>query len=197
MDNKKFCEHFLHIILKESERMQGLIEDLLDLSKIEQQGFKLNMGTVDMKELLEDIHMVLDNKAGEKEISLQVNALKRVSVIGDPGRLKQIFINLINNAIVYTPAGGVVSVELAEDKYNAYIKVSDTGIGISKEEIPRIFERFYRVDKARSRNTGGTGLGLSIVKHLVEAHQGTITVDSEVGEGTTFTVVLPKSATEK
>ncbi|PEV48012.1 PAS domain-containing sensor histidine kinase [Bacillus thuringiensis] len=197
MDNKKFCEHFLRIILKESERMQGLIEDLLDLSKIEQQGFKLNMGTVDMKGLLEDIHMVLDNKAGEKEISLQVNVLKRASVIGDPSRLKQIFINLINNAIVYTPAGGVVSVELAEDKYNAYIKVSDTGIGISKEEIPRIFERFYRVDKARSRNTGGTGLGLSIVKHLVEAHHGTITVDSEVGEGTTFTVVLPKSATEK
>ncbi|PEB81501.1 PAS domain-containing sensor histidine kinase [Bacillus cereus] len=197
MDNKKFCEHFLHIILKESERMQGLIEDLLDLSKIEQQGFRLNMGTVDMKGILEDIHMVLDNKAGEKEISLQVNGLKRVSVIGDPSRLKQIFINLINNAIVYTPAGGVVSVELLEDKYNAYIKVSDTGIGISKEEIPRIFERFYRVDKARSRNTGGTGLGLSIVKHLVEAHQGTITVDSEVGEGTTFTVVLPKSATEK
>ncbi len=197
MDNKKFCEHFLRIILKESERMQGLIEDLLDLSKIEQQGFRLNMGTVDMKGILEDIHMVLDNKAGEKEISLQVNVLKRVSVIGDPSRLKQIFINLINNAIVYTPAGGVVSVELLEDKYNAYIKVSDTGIGISKEEIPRIFERFYRVDKARSRNTGGTGLGLSIVKHLVEAHQGTITVDSEVGEGTTFTVVLPKSATEK
>ena len=197
MDNKKFCEHLLNIILKESERMQGLIEDLLDLSKIEQQGFKLSMGTVDMKGLLEDIHMVLDNKAGEKEISLQVNTLKRVSVIGDPSRLQQIFINLMNNAIVYTPAGGVVSVELAEDKYNAYIKVSDTGIGISKDEIPRIFERFYRVDKARSRNTGGTGLGLSIVKHLVEAHHGTITVDSEVGEGTTFTVVLPKSATEK
>ena len=111
--------------------------------------------------------------------------------------LQQIFINLMNNAIVYTPAGGVCSVELAEDKYNAYIKVSDTGIGISKDEIPRIFERFYRVDKARSRNTGGTGLGLSIVKHLVEAHHGTITVDSEVGgKGQTFTVVLPKSATE-
>ena len=196
MDNKN-SGTFLTYILKESERMQGLIEDVLDLSKIEQQGFKLNMGTVDEKEILEDLHMVLDNKAGEKEISLQVNVLKRVSVIGDPRSLKQIFINLINNAIVYTPAGGVVSVELLEDKYNAYIKVSDTGIGISKEEIPRIFERFYRVDKARSRNTGGTGLGLSIVKHLVEAHQGTITVDSEVGEGTTFTVVLPKSATEK
>ena len=121
--------------------MQGLIEDLLDLSKIEQQGFKLNMGTVDMKDFLKIFIWCLIIK-GEKEISLQVNALKRVSVIGDPSRLQQIFINLMNNAIVYTPAGGVVSVELVEDKYNAYIKVSDTGIGISKDEIPRIFERF-------------------------------------------------------
>ncbi|EEL49047.1 hypothetical protein bcere0022_37170 [Bacillus cereus Rock3-44] len=197
MENQQFCEHFLHIILKESERMQGLIEDLLDLSKIEQQGFKLNMGTVDMKELLGEIKMVLENKSQEKEISLQVDVLRHVSVIGDPSRLKQIFINLVNNAIVYTPAGGTVSVALLEDEHNAYIKVSDTGIGISTEEIPRIFERFYRVDKARSRNTGGTGLGLSIVKHLVEAHHGTITVDSTVGEGTTFTVALPKADLEK
>ncbi|MEH7458689.1 PAS domain-containing sensor histidine kinase [Bacillus pseudomycoides] len=193
MENQQFCEHFLHIILKESERMQGLIEDLLDLSKIEQQGFKLNMGTVDIKGLLEEIQMVLDKKSEDKEIVLQVDVNKPVSVIGDSSRLKQIFINLINNAIVYTPSGGTVSVTLFEDDHSAYIKVSDTGIGISKEEIPRIFERFYRVDKARSRNTGGTGLGLSIVKHLVEAHHGTITVESEVGVGTTFTVALQKS----
>ncbi|MDM5156761.1 ATP-binding protein [Bacillus sp. DX1.1] len=193
MENQQFCEHFLHIILKESERMQGLIEDLLDLSKIEQQGFKLNMGTVEVKGLLEEIQMVLENKSQDKEIYLHIDVPRNVSVIGDPSRLKQIFINLINNAILYTPAGGTVSVQLLQDENSAYIKVSDTGIGISKEEIPRIFERFYRVDKARSRNTGGTGLGLSIVKHLVEAHQGTITVDSEVGEGTTFTVVLPKT----
>ncbi|MDM5190268.1 ATP-binding protein [Bacillus sp. DX4.1] len=193
MENQQFCEHFLHIILKESERMQGLIEDLLDLSKIEQQGFKLIMGTVEVKGLLEEIQMVMENKSQDKEIYLHVDVPRNVSVIGDPSRLKQIFINLINNAILYTPAGGTVSVQMLQDENSAYIKVSDTGIGISKEEIPRIFERFYRVDKARSRNTGGTGLGLSIVKHLVEAHQGTITVDSEVGEGTTFTVVLPKS----
>ncbi|MFJ8529897.1 two-component system histidine kinase PnpS [Bacillus sp. NPDC094106] len=193
MENQQFCEHFLHIILKESERMQGLIEDLLDLSKIEQQGFKLNMGTVDIKGLLEEIQMVLDKKSQDKEIVLQVDVNKPVSVIGDSSRLKQIFINLINNAIVYTPSGGTVSVTLFEDDHSAYIKVSDTGIGISNEEIPRIFERFYRVDKARSRNTGGTGLGLSIVKHLVEAHHGTITVESEVGVGTTFTVALQKS----
>ena len=193
MENQQFCEHFLHIILKESERMQGLIEDLLDLSKIEQQGFKLNMGTVDIKGLLEEIQMVLDKKSQDKEIVLQVDVNKPVSVIGDSSRLKQIFINLINNAILYTPSGGTVSVTLFEDDHSAYIKVADTGIGISKEEIPRIFERFYRVDKARSRNTGGTGLGLSIVKHLVEAHHGTITVESEVGVGTTFTVALQKS----
>ena len=133
--------------------------------------------------------MVLNNKAGEKEISLQVNALKNEFPLWQiQRRLKQIFINLINNALIYTPAGGVLPLNWQEEKYSAYIKVSDTGIGIRKEEIPRIFERFYRVDKARSRNTGGTGLGLSIVKHLVEAHQGTITVDSEVGKGTTFTV---------
>lgn len=197
MENQQFCEHFLHIILKESERMQGLIEDLLDLSKIEQQGFKLNMGTVDIKGLLEEIQMVLDKKSQDKDIILQVDINKSVFVIGDSSRLKQIFINLINNAILYTPSGGTVSVKLFEDDHSVYIKVSDTGIGISKEEIPRIFERFYRVDKARSRNTGGTGLGLSIVKHLVEAHHGTVTVESEVGEGTTFTVTLQKVALGK
>ena len=103
---------------------------------------------------------------------------------------KQIFLNLISNAIVYTPAGGKVLVSLEESPHWVSVKVSDTGIGIEKAEIPRIFERFYRVDKARSRNTGGTGLGLSIVKHLVEAHRGLITVESDVGVGTTFTVML-------
>lgn len=193
MENQQFCQHFLHIILKESERMQILIEDLLDLSKIEQQGFQLNMGIVDLKGILEEIQMVLENKSQDKDISLQVSIMEPVLITGDSSRLKQIFINLINNAILYTPAGGKVSVQMLETERDVYIKVSDTGIGIREEEIPRIFERFYRVDKARSRNTGGTGLGLSIVKHLVEAHHGTITVDSKVGYGTTFTVALPKT----
>lgn len=107
---------------------------------------------------------------------------------GDLHRLKQIFINLINNAIAYTPAGGRVTVSIEKDDKQLHVHVSDTGIGIEQKEIPRIFERFYRVDKARSRNSGGTGLGLAIVKHLVEAHHGTISVKSEVGVGTTFTV---------
>ncbi|WP_242219721.1 two-component system histidine kinase PnpS [Bacillus cereus group sp. BfR-BA-01380] len=192
MENQQFREHFLHIILKESDRMQALIEDLLDLSKIEQQEFQLNMGVVDVKELLEEVGMILDNKAADKDIHLHVDVNEHVSVIGDAVRLKQVFINLMNNAILYTPAGGAVSVTFSHDSQNVYIKVSDTGVGIEKEEIPRIFERFYRVDKARSRNTGGTGLGLSIVKHLVEAHHGMITVESKIGVGTTFTVTLQK-----
>ncbi|CAG9611449.1 Alkaline phosphatase synthesis sensor protein PhoR [Bacillus rhizoplanae] len=192
MENQQFLEHFLHIILKESDRMQMLIEDLLDLSKIEQQGFRLNMGVVDLKGLLEEVGIILENKANDKDIRLQVDVNEHISVVGDAERLKQVFINLMNNAILYTPAGGTVSVRLSYDSQNVYIKVSDTGIGIEKEEIPRIFERFYRVDKARSRNTGGTGLGLSIVKHLVEAHHGMITVESAIGVGTTFTVTLQK-----
>ncbi|WP_440602461.1 two-component system histidine kinase PnpS [Bacillus sp. GB_SG_008] len=192
MENQQFLEHFLHIILKESDRMQMLIEDLLDLSKIEQQGFRLNMGVVDLKGLLEEVGIILENKANDKDIRLHVDVNEHISVVGDAERLKQVFINLMNNAILYTPAGGSVSARLSYDSQNVYIKVSDTGIGIEKEEIPRIFERFYRVDKARSRNTGGTGLGLSIVKHLVEAHHGMITVESAIGVGTTFTVTLQK-----
>lgn len=192
MENQQFREHFLHIILKESDRMQALIEDLLDLSKIEQQGFQLNMGVVDLKELLEEVGMILNNKATDKDIRLHVDVNDHISVIGDTVRLKQVFINLMNNAILYTPAGGAVSVTFSHDSQNVYIKVSDTGIGIEKGQIPRIFERFYRVDKARSRNTGGTGLGLSIVKHLVEAHHGMITVESKIGVGTTFIVTLQK-----
>ncbi|MFX3658781.1 MAG: two-component system histidine kinase PnpS [Ectobacillus sp.] len=192
MEDRKLREYFLSIILKESDRMQTLIEDLLDLSKIEKQGFKLNMVSVDVKIMLEEIKALLQSRARDKQIALDVQVGERVFVLGDPHRLKQIFINLMSNAISYTPAGGRVTVEAEEQNGWVCVKVSDTGIGISKEEIPRIFERFYRVDKARSRNTGGTGLGLSIVKHLVEAHRGMITVESEVGKGTVFTVKLRK-----
>jgi two-component system phosphate regulon sensor histidine kinase PhoR len=190
MEDRKLREYFLTIILKESDRMQNLIADLLDLSKIEQQGFKLQMGNVNLKMLLEEIEVMLRGKAANKTIDLQLQAAQDVTIPGDPHRMKQIFLNLISNAIVYTPAGGRVVVSLETSHHWVSVKVSDTGIGIEKAEIPRIFERFYRVDKARSRNTGGTGLGLSIVKHLVEAHRGLITVESDVGVGTTFTVML-------
>lgn len=110
--------------------------------------------------------------------------------MADPLRLKQIFLNLINNALTYTPEGGSVTITARQRKDSYEFDVADTGIGMKKSEIPRIFERFYRIDKDRSRNSGGTGLGLAIVKHLVEAHEGTISVHSKQGKGTTFTVSL-------
>ncbi|MDQ0858119.1 two-component system histidine kinase PnpS [Bacillus sp. V2I10] len=194
LEDKQTLEYFLSIILKESDRLQTLIQDLLDLSKIEQQGFKLNLQNCNAKEILEEVIIILKSKADEKEIelSLHVNS-DELYVYGDVYRLKQIFINLISNALNYTPKGGRVQVSLKDGESYATFIVSDTGIGIEKEEIPRIFERFYRVDKARSRNSGGTGLGLAIVKHLVEAHKGQIFVNSTVGEGTTFTVKLNKN----
>ncbi|MBM7701240.1 two-component system histidine kinase PnpS [Metabacillus iocasae] len=193
MEDTQLREQFLDIILKESQRMQELIQDLLDLSKVEQQGFKLNIQAVNVKVMLEEIVMILSNKAEEKTIQLQTNLPEdEVWIQGDPQRLKQVFINLISNAVTYTPQGGRVEAELIETQEYVTINISDTGIGISKDEIPRIFERFYRVDKARSRNSGGTGLGLAIVKHLIEAHKGQIEVTSTVGEGTTFSVQLRK-----
>ena len=111
-------------------------------------------------------------------------------VEGDTNRLRQVIDNLINNALTYTPEGGSVTITARQRKDSYEFDVADTGIGMKKSEIPRIFERFYRIDKDRSRNSGGTGLGLAIVKHLVEAHEGTISVHSKQGKGTTFTVSL-------
>ncbi|MEK3807681.1 two-component system histidine kinase PnpS [Metabacillus sp. SLBN-84] len=197
LEDRQTLEYFLSIILKESDRLQTLIQDLLDLSKIEQQGFKLNLQHCNAKEVLEEVIIILKSKAEEKEIGLSLAMPEdELHIYGDVYRLKQIFINLISNALNYTPKGGKVNVILKDGGDHAVFIVSDTGIGIEKEEIPRIFERFYRVDKARSRNSGGTGLGLAIVKHLVEAHKGRIYVSSTVGEGTTFTVKLNKNQNE-
>ncbi|MBD1380087.1 two-component system histidine kinase PnpS [Metabacillus arenae] len=197
MDDRKTLESFLSIILKESDRLQSLIQDLLDLSKIEQQGFELNIHKLDLPELLEEVVLMLQHKADQKEVELILNIkMKEVIIHGDIHRLKQIFINLINNGIAYTPKGGSVTISVTSESDEAKIEVSDTGIGIREDEVPRIFERFYRVDKARSRNSGGTGLGLAIVKHLIEAHKGKIMVNSSVGQGTTFTVLLKKFLNE-
>ncbi len=193
MNDKDTLEYFLSIILKESDRLQSLIEDLLDLSKIEKQGFKLNPEYFEINGILEEIFVILKRKAKEKEIELLLNRPpKDLFLFADASRVKQVFINLINNAIAYTPAGGEVKVNVEEVDGEIVIVVSDTGVGMEQEEIPRIFERFYRVDKARSRNSGGTGLGLAIVKHIVEAHHGSISVKSKLDNGTTFTVKLSK-----
>jgi two-component system, OmpR family, phosphate regulon sensor histidine kinase PhoR len=196
MNDKETLEMFLNIILRESDRLQSLITDLLDLSKMEKQGFQLNVHETDIRGILEDVIAILDKKPEKKDIGLVLRGDKAAVAEVDGLRIKQIFINLIGNAITYTSAGGEVSVSLSQTDSSVEVKIRDNGIGIDEAEIPRIFERFYRVDKARSRDSGGTGLGLAIVKHLIEAHGGSIGVESKVDEGTVFTVTLKKSFPE-
>ncbi|KQL20783.1 two-component system histidine kinase PnpS [Cytobacillus solani] len=193
MEDKQALEAFLKIILQESDRLQSLVQDLLDLSKMEQLGFHLSIQQFNIRTTLEEVIAILNKKADEKEIKLQFEADKKSILIdGDADRLKQVFLNLVSNAISYTPNCGHVFLGLKESASNIFVEVKDTGIGMEESEVPRIFERFYRIDKARSRNSGGTGLGLAIVKHIVEAHKGNIIVTSQVGKGTTFLVELNK-----
>lgn len=193
MHDPQALEHFLSIILKESDRLQALIKELLELSKVEQQGFQLDLQEIDIIPVLTDTYTMLEKKASKKHIEFVLQDFnKPVICEADAFRLKQVCINLVNNAISYTPPYGKVRIIANEDSDKVYIAIEDTGIGIEEKEFPRIFERFYRVDKDRSRESGGTGLGLAIAKHIVEAHHGEITIQSQKNVGTTFTIILPK-----
>ncbi|KAB7705927.1 PAS domain-containing protein [Bacillus aerolatus] len=192
LEDKEALTMFLNIILKESERMQTLVMDLLELSKIEQKGIALNMTRFAIDEIIEDMVPTLQNRLENKRIDLLLHLEKELWTEGDADRLKQVFFNLMTNAILYTQEGGRVEIRAFGQDERVLVEVKDNGIGIASDELPRIFERFYRVDKARSRNSGGTGLGLAIVKHIIEAHDGEIFVESKVNEGTTFTVCLKK-----
>lgn len=196
MEQKELREQFLTIILEESERMQSLILELLDLSKIEQEYFQLNWEKVSLEELLLDVLLILKQKASEKNIELTQNVSGQTIIFADPFRVKQIMLNIIANAIHYTKQDGQIEVALVENEETVEFIVKDTGIGMDEVEISRIFERFYRIDKARSRNSGGTGLGLAIVKHLVEAHDGTIAVQSKKGQGSIFNISFKKQLIE-
>ncbi|MNJ38884.1 Alkaline phosphatase synthesis sensor protein PhoR [compost metagenome] len=187
---------FLQIIYDEADRLNRLIGDILELSKIESKRVPLEYAPIHLTELLDSVIEVLLPAANKKSIVLLQEIPEHLFIEGDEDRLRQIFMNLISNAISYTLEGGRVRVTaevLHEGGEHEMIRftVSDTGIGIPKKDLPRIFERFYRVDKARSRGSGGTGLGLSIVKHLVDLHRGMIRVESRVGEGTSFILELP------
>ncbi|MFG6148298.1 two-component system histidine kinase PnpS [Halobacillus sp. B23F22_1] len=195
MKDEQMLNQFLEIILKESERLQSLIQDLLELSKVEREDFHLTIEQINMQNFLHDLVPIIEQQAAQKNISLHADISGSTIVEGDSSRLKQVFINLMSNAINYTGENGKVSLDFQEYDDYVVISIEDNGVGIPEEEIPRIFERFYRVDKARSRNSGGTGLGLAIVKHIVEAHDGSIQVESEVGKGTRFHVKLLKEFT--
>jgi len=174
----------------EAERLARLLHDLLDLRRLEERG-PLERVPVDLAELARRTVAELIPRAETLEVSVELQAPDHAVVAGVPGDLEVIVKNLVANALQYNRPGGKVSVSIGSRRGLQVLTVADTGIGIPQQDLARIFERFYRVDTTRSRETGGTGLGLSIVRHAVERHGGSIRVDSLLGEGTTFTVTLP------
>ncbi|CAM4516751.1 two-component system histidine kinase PnpS [Paenibacillus typhae] len=196
VNDEKTARSFLQIIYDENERLNRLIGDILELSKIESKRVQLDCSPVYLSEFFDSVLETLSKVAEKKKISLNAVVPDELFMEGDEDKLRQIFMNLLSNAINYTHDGGNVKITVAnghkpDGTETVIFTVSDTGMGIPRKDLPRIFERFYRVDKARSRSSGGTGLGLSIVKHLVELHRGTITVESDLGIGSSFILELP------
>lgn len=193
-DNRRqqMLDDSLAAIEEEADRMARLINDLLLLAQADA-GVQIHHELVEIDSLLLDVGR--QEQAIADGVDLQIHAEDRGVVSGDPDRLRQLLLNLVDNAIKYTPAGGQVTLGLAREDGWVRIDIADTGAGIPPEDLPHIFDRFYRVDKARSRQGAGTGLGLSIARWIADAHGGHIDVESEVGEGTTFTIWLPEATT--
>jgi two-component system, OmpR family, phosphate regulon sensor histidine kinase PhoR len=183
-------DKFLDIINDEAERLTRLINDILTLSSIEQHREEKSE-TINVEEIVQDVYCLMKNTAESKNIKLQVLRNKDIYITGDRDKFKQMLINLVDNAIKYSEEGAQVFIGTDISQNKQVIWVEDTGVGMSNEHLSRIFERFYRVDKARSRAEGGTGLGLAIVKHIVLSLNGNIEVESQIGKGTKFTVSIP------
>jgi two-component system, OmpR family, phosphate regulon sensor histidine kinase PhoR len=190
-NNPEVAERFLKIIERNAERLDLLIQDLLTISALESGRMKLDLQPVELRSLVEKIFSDLHSRAENKDVKL-ANELPELTATADVNRLEQVLANLVDNAIKYGRAQGKVVVGGKKlDDGRLEIFVQDDGPGIPAEALDRVFERFYRVDKARSRDQGGTGLGLSIVKHIVQAHGGEVWVKSELGKGATFFFTLP------
>jgi len=188
-EDKNTLEMFLDIILKESNRIQVLVSELLELSKIEQANH-FNMVKVNLPQKVFNSVEVVYPLAEKKNIKFNLELEKNLFVLAEPSKLKQVMINLLSNAINYSPEDAEITVKVYLKSDECIVEIIDQGIGIAPEETTRIFERFYRVDKARSRDSGGTGLGLAIVKHIIEVFNGEIDVESELGKGSTFRIKL-------
>jgi two-component system phosphate regulon sensor histidine kinase PhoR len=185
---------FLGRIVSEIDRLALLVNDLLDLSAIESGSAKLEMAPVSMGEVAREVAAKFRPVAERRGIVLRVDDLDEVpEAWGDEARLVQAVVNLVDNALKYTPAGGAVRISGRAAQELVALSVADTGLGIASEHLPRIFERFYRVDRSRSRALGGTGLGLSIVKHIATSHGGRVEVHSVEGRGSEFTLVIPRA----
>jgi signal transduction histidine kinase len=188
---KKVYREFLKDINDEIDRLNNIVTELLSLVDLDKNKLKLDLQITYLNYILEKIIEQLNPLAKEKNIKLIFEERDRIQIKIDKNKIKQAVINIVHNAIKYSDEGSVVKIALYTDKNYATIKISDNGYGIPKESLPYIFDRFYRVDKARSRKTGGTGLGLSISKQIINMHHGTINVKSRVGRGTTFYVKIP------
>lgn len=187
------AETFIGIIANESQRLETIINDILELSRVEKRAVPVINTEIDLVQVAHDMADFFRKKAKKKNISIAVIADKPVIYRGDKHRIEQILTNLIDNAINYSDLGDHIDILLWDKKRHIKFAVKDTGMGIPEENKERIFERFYRVDKGRSRNSGGTGLGLSIVRNLIKNMNGKLDLDSEVGKGSTFSVTLPKN----
>ena len=186
------ARHFLDIIHKQASRLELLVEDLLRLSTIESKDSKMDRTLQDLAPIVQSVlamHKKTIEAAGHTATVDVPADLPKVCV--DRHRLEQVFINLLDNAVKFTPTPGKITIRAKQEGPEVRVDVQDTGIGIGAEHLPRVFERFYRVDKARSSQPGSTGLGLAIVKHIVQAHQGRVEVQSTLGNGSTFSIFLP------
>ena len=192
------ANQFLTIIDRHSERLSRLTEDLLVLSDLESGARKMTFKPVEAGQLVQGVLEIFWDRAAKKNVALSYSSSPGLPLIlGDYDRLQQLFINLVDNAVKHTPSGGSVTITATHAHFSAQadawveLAVSDTGVGIADKDLPRLTERFYRVDKARSRELGGTGLGLAIVKHIVLAHGGELKIESAINHGTTVRVFLP------
>lgn len=192
IDDDENNRRFLSVISKNATRMHNLIDDILELSAIEAGTVSVEPQSVRLRSLVEDVTTALASRAAQRHVTLHNEVAPEAIVYADGRRLEQMLSNLIDNAIKFNREGGSVRVEHDSGERRDRISITDTGDGISPEHIERIFERFYRIDRARSREMGGTGLGLAIVKHLARAHGGEASVHSTFGAGATFIVELPK-----
>ncbi|MFZ8784264.1 sensor histidine kinase [Thermocrinis sp.] len=183
--------HFLEKALRRIEQMQNLVEDLLTLTKLESGRERLNLSEFKLRELVEEVYDSLEQEFVKREVSFENLVSEDFKIFADRQKFFLLLRNLIDNAVKYNKRGGKVWVRAKKEGNKQILEVEDTGIGIPPEHVPFIFERFYRVDKGRSREMGGTGLGLSIVKHIVFLHGGEIKVHSKPGEGSRFSIIVP------
>jgi two-component system sensor histidine kinase VicK len=186
-------KRFSNVIVGEADRMTRLVRDLLTLSSFDYAKTDWHIIDFDISELLNRLYDMLrmEAKTFRHKLSLSVGKLPK-KISGDRDRIEQVLINIITNAIRYTPEGGNIAIEADSDRTSVTVAVRDDGIGIPEEDLPYIFDRFYRVDKARARSMGGTGLGLAIAKEIMDGHGGSLDIKSGIGKGTTVTLTIPR-----